>query len=94
MTIVMWVLLGALLCGVVSLAWLLVQAFRQQGRLLLRIEALERRAGGPDAPEGDPARGGLPLATAFPPFRLPDLEGEEVGLEDLETRVFLVHWSP
>lgn len=94
MTIVMWVLLGALLVGVMSLAWLLVQAFRQQGRLLLRIEALERRAGGLDAPEGDPARGGLPLATAFPPFRLPDLEGEEVGLEDLETRVFLVHWSP
>ena len=94
MTIVMWVLLGALLVGVMSLAWLLVQAFRQQGRLLLRIEALERRAGGLDAPEGDPARGGLPLATAFPPFRLPDLEGEEVGLEDLETRVLLVHWSP
>jgi peroxiredoxin len=94
MTIVMWVLLGALLFGVASLAWLLVQALRQQGRLLLRIEALERRAGGLDAPEVDPARGGLPLATAFPPFRLPDLEGEEVGLEDFETRVLLVHWSP
>ena len=94
MTIVMWVLLGALLFGVVSLAWLLVQALRQQGRLLLRIEALEQRAGGLDAPVVDPARGGLPLATAFPPFRLPDLEGEEVGLEDFETRVLLVHWSP
>ena len=94
MTIVMWVLVGALLLGVVALAWLLVQALRQQGRLLLRIEALERRAGGLDAPAADPARGGLPLATGFPPFRLPDLEGEEVGLEDLETRVLLVHWSP
>jgi peroxiredoxin len=94
MTIVMWVLLGVLLFGVVALAWLLLQALRQQGRLLLRIEALEQRAGSPDAPALDPARGGLPLATAFPPFRLPDLEGEEVGLEDLETRVLLVHWSP
>jgi peroxiredoxin len=94
MTIVTWVLLAALLLGVVSLAWLLVQALRQQGRLLLRIEALERRAGGVDEPPADPARGGLPLATAFPPFRLPDLDGEEVGLEDFETRVLLVHWSP
>jgi peroxiredoxin len=94
MTIVTWVLLGALLLGVVSLAWLLVQALRQQGRLLLRIEALERRAGGHDEPAADPARGGLPLATAFPSFRLPDLDGEEVGLEDFETRVLLVHWSP
>ena len=94
MTMVMWVLVAALLLGVVSLAWLLVQALRQQGRLLLRIEALERRAGGLDSPEADPARGGLPLATAFPPFRLPDLDGEEVGLEDFETRILLVHWSP
>jgi peroxiredoxin len=95
MTVVMWVLLVALLIGAVSLAWLLVQALRQQGRLLLRIEALERRAGGLAAPTPvDPARGGLPLATAFPPFRLPDLAGEEVGLEDFETRVLLVHWSP
>ena len=94
MTIVTWVLLGALLLGVVSLAWLLLQALRQQGRLLLRIEALERRAGGLDEPAADPARGGLPLATAFPPFRLPDLGGEEVGIEDFETRVLLVHWSP
>ncbi|MGH3061935.1 MAG: TlpA family protein disulfide reductase, partial [Gaiellaceae bacterium] len=94
MTIVTWVLLGALLLGVVSLAWLLVQALRQQGRLLLRIEALERRAGGLDEPAADPARGGLPLATAFPSFRLPDLDGEEVGLEEFETRVLLVHWSP
>jgi peroxiredoxin len=94
MTIVMWVLLGALLFGVVSLAWLLARVLQQQGRLLLRIEALERRTGGLDAPAVDPARGGLPLATAFPPFRLPDLEGEEVGLEEFETRVLVVHWSP
>ena len=94
MTIVMWVLLGALLIATVSLAWLLVQVLRQQGRLLLRIEALERHPGALETRADDPARGGLPPATAFPPFRLPDLEGEEVGLEDFETRVLLVHWSP
>ena len=94
MTIVLWLLLGVLGFAVLSLAWLLVQVIRQQGRLLLRIEALERPTNAPETPETDPARGGLPLATAFPPFRLPDLEGEEVELEDFETRVLLVHWSP
>ena len=94
MTIVMWALLGVLLLAVVLLAWLLVQVLRQQGRLLLRIEALERPTGALQASEGDPARGGLPLATAFPPFRLPDLGGKDVALEDFDTRVLLVHWSP
>ena len=86
MTIVIWVVLGVLVLAVMSLAWLLVQVLRQQGRLLLRIEALET-TGAPETAASDPARGGLPLATAFPPFRLPDLRGQEVGLEDFE--VFL-----
>jgi peroxiredoxin len=94
MTIVMWALLGVLLVGLVSLAWLLVQVLRQQGRLLLRIEALERSTSAAEPSPVDPARGGLPLATAFPPFRLPSLEGGEIGLEDLDKRVLLVHWSP
>jgi peroxiredoxin len=94
MTIVTWALLGVLLLAVVLLAWLLVQVLRQQGRLLLRIEALEGATSIPETPDGDPARGGLPLATAFPPFRLPDLGGKDVGLEELKTRVLLVHWSP
>ena len=94
MTIVVWVLLGVLLLAVVSLAWLVVQVIRQQGRLLLRIEALERPTTTLETSETDPARGGLPLATSFPPFRLPDLEGKEIELDDFETRVLLVHWSP
>ena len=93
MTIVMWALLGVLLLAVVLLAWLLVRVLQQQGRLLLRIEALERPTNVLETSE-DPARGGLPLATAFPPFRLAELGGKEVGLEDFETRVLLVHWSP
>jgi peroxiredoxin len=94
MTIVTWALLGVLLLAVVLLAWLLVQVLRQQGRLLLRIEALERATGALETPEADRTRGGLPLATAFPPFRLPDLGGKDVGLEEFKTRVLLVHWSP
>jgi peroxiredoxin len=96
MTVVVWVLIGALAFAVVSLAWLFFQVLRQQGRLLLRMEALEARLGVPEAGDGgDTARGGLPLATGFPPFRLSDLRGEQVELEDFRgTRVLLVHWSP
>jgi peroxiredoxin len=96
MTIVMWALIGLLAVAVVSLAWLLVQVLRQQGRLLLRLEALEARFGASEAPEdADPNRGGLPLATAFPPFQLTGLDGEPAALEDFYgRRVLLVHWSP
>jgi peroxiredoxin len=96
MTIVMWVLLGVLVVAVLVLAWTLLQVLRQQGRLLLRVEALEDRLGadGASSPT-DHARGGLPLALAFPPFRLAGLDGGEFQLEDLRgRRVLLVHWSP
>jgi peroxiredoxin len=95
MTIVMWALLGVLLVAVVSLGWLLLHVLRQQGRLLLRIEALEARSGASDTPGGGDPRGGLPLATPFPSFRLAGLEGEDISLEDFQgKRVLLVHWSP
>jgi peroxiredoxin len=96
MTVVVWVLLGVLAFAVVSLAWLFFQVLRQQGRLLLRMEALEARLGVPEVGDGgDSARGGLPLAMGFPPFRLADLRGEQVALEDFRgRRVLLVHWSP
>jgi peroxiredoxin len=96
MTIVAWVLVGALALGVLSLAWALLQVLRQQGRLLLRVEALEARLGTDETPtRSDHARGGLPLATSFPPFRLPSLDDGELGLEHFRgKRVLLVHWSP
>jgi peroxiredoxin len=95
MTFVMWALLGVLVLAVLTLGWLLLQVLRQQGRLLLRIEALEARGGAPDAAAEGGTRGGLPLATGFPRFRLPNLEGEDVSLEDFQgRRVLLVHWSP
>jgi peroxiredoxin len=96
MTVVVWVLIGALALAVVSLAWLLFQVLRQQGRVLLRMEALEARLSVPDAGDGaDIPGGGLPPATGFPPFRLFDLGDEQVALEDFRgKRVLLVHWSP
>ena len=94
MTIVVWVLIGLLLVGVLLMAWSLLHMLRQQGRLLLRVEALEARIGTDEAPgRAEPA--GLQPATPFPPFRLPSLDDGEVALEQFQgERVLLVHWSP
>lgn len=69
--------LAALLvaCG---LGW---QLLRQNGRMLLRLEAVERRLdelafGGPEGPAG------LPLDAAAPEFDLPDLAGQRHTLAE------------
>lgn len=93
-----WIVVGVLALALVALASVVFGLLRQHGRLLLRVEALEQgrapalqgaaagRNGGPE---------GLPPATPLPAFRLPDLGGHEVGLEDLHgRRVLLVHWDP
>jgi peroxiredoxin len=54
--------------------WALMHILRQNGRLLLRIEALETRAGGPV--ETPPP--GLPVNGAAPAFSLKDLYGKTV----------------
>jgi peroxiredoxin len=84
--------------------WLaLYQVVKQQGRLLLRLDELERRGGvpqttGASAPHmrsqhAQPA--GLPVGTAIPPFGLPDLKGNIVRLDDFKNeRVLLINWSP
>src|ERR671937_41703 len=85
---IVWVLLGLLAVAVVGLGWALFQILRQQGRLLLRLESLERLALGDELVGGLGANGsprpeaGLPLATAMPSFSLPDLAGRVVALED------------
>ncbi|MGD1092231.1 MAG: MauE/DoxX family redox-associated membrane protein [Bryobacteraceae bacterium] len=59
--------------------WALVHVLRQNGRLLLRLDAVEAKlAGGVDAP-----RLGLPVNEAAPGFNLPDLEGGRITLEML-----------
>jgi peroxiredoxin/uncharacterized membrane protein YphA (DoxX/SURF4 family) len=85
-----------LLCGAGLLvtaatgAWVVLGLLRQQGRLLLRIETLERdggRAGSPSVPQ-------LPVATDF---SLPDLDGNVVSLALLRARgrpVLLVFTDP
>ena len=80
----------ALLAG----GWLGWQLLRQNGRLLLRVEELEKRL---DALEfGEPgAPPGLPLDSPAPNFELPDLEGRPIALAQFRGRpVLLLFFNP
>jgi peroxiredoxin len=65
----------ALAVGV--LAWAVYQLLRQQGRLLLRLDAVEAQLGDRSQYEG------LPVGTPAPFFALPSLSGENVTLDAL-----------
>jgi methylamine dehydrogenase accessory protein MauD len=66
---------GLLLSAVVTLeGWAIVNLLRAQGRLLLRLDALEAMVG--DHP-------GLPVGTVAPSFALPGLSGQTLTLEGL-----------
>jgi len=77
---------GLALLGV--LAWLVLNVLRQQGRLLVRLEALEGRlAGGELAEAGAPVAAahepGLPVGSPAPGFQLSGLYGETLTLDAL-----------
>jgi peroxiredoxin len=82
---------GGLALGVgllVMVALLLLNLVRQNGRLFLRIEALEARleaAGIAPAPEQMPfeSEAGLPVGASAPAFQLSGLHGETLTLEAL-----------
>lgn len=75
---------------VAGLAAVVYQLFRQQGRLLLRLDQVERQVRRMIGSEPD----GLEVGTAFPAFELPDLDGRPVALADFYgRRVLLVNWS-
>ena len=85
-----WLALGATLALLVALAGgmaAMLGLLRQNGRLLLRIEAVEGalQAQGIPIPETDePAETvGLPVGGTAPSFSLPDLHGETVTLSEL-----------
>ncbi len=82
--IIAMAVLGLVVAG---LAVIVVQLFRQQARLLLRLDRVEHLIGG-SQPDG------LAVGTALPDFELPDLDGRQVALRDLRgQRVLLIHWS-
>jgi methylamine dehydrogenase accessory protein MauD len=82
------VLLVLVVVVLVLEGWLGFNLLRQHGRLLLRVEELEKRLH-PEAPslgaeqqQAAPVLG-LPVGNVAPEFRLPDLEGETRTLADL-----------
>jgi methylamine dehydrogenase accessory protein MauD len=97
-------LFGLAVLGLVGAQWwFLVQLLRQNGRLLGRLQALEARLGvdgAAPAPSGNGSRraeDGLPVGTLAPAFKLPDLDDEEVTLDDLRAEgkpVALIFTSP
>jgi peroxiredoxin len=79
--------------------WLGLQLLRQNGRLLLRLDALEERlARLAPAPARAPAREesrGLPLGGDAPPFALPDLTGAPTSLAAYRgRRLLLLFFNP
>ncbi len=74
-----------LVAAVALQSWLILHLIRQQGRLLLRLDDLEKGLGG-SAPElFDPLKEArdLPVGEVAPSFELPSLAGGSVGLDDL-----------
>ncbi len=93
----------ALLAVVVGLGWVVINLLRQNGRLLLRIEALESHLGIVPAPpdaaaiEAAPAQLGLAVGVPAPAFQLTDLAGASYSGAALLARgkpLLLVFSSP
>src|SRR3954469_20006558 len=74
--------------------WLGYQLARQNGRILLRLESIERRLGShPPAPR--PEAGGLAVGAVAPDFELPDLTGARRKLSEFRGRdVLLIFFNP
>ena len=89
--IVAEILLGLLIAIV---AWLAYQLVRQNGRILLRLEAIEARLG--KEPAADRRRSaGLPIGTPAPKFELPDLAGVRRNLSQFRGEdVLLIFFGP
>jgi peroxiredoxin len=74
------------------------QLVKQQGRILLRLDAIERSPKmadhGSAAVSEDVEVEGLPSGTVFPPFEFPDLSGRTRALDEFRgKRLLLIHWS-
>ena len=85
---------GLLVLGLLAfVAWFMVHLLRQNGRLLVRLEALEQRVASDEdaapeageAPEAQP-EAGLPVGAEAPGFSLQGLYGETLTLEALRAR--------
>jgi len=93
--------MGALVFGSI-LPWLLVavggglalQLFRQNGRILLRLDAIEDRLPARSGAARPPAQG-LPVGSPAPEFELPDLNGRNRKLSEFRGRdILLLFFNP
>ena len=97
---VVGLVVGLTVFGVLAIQGLfLLKLLRQNGRLLLRVEALEGGLGGEPSGDGEEAEppAGLPIGDSAPEFELPGLEGERLTLESLrasEKPVMLLFTDP
>ena len=85
------IMIVVLSLAVVGLAAVVYQLVKQNGRILLRLDQLEKKpaAVAQDEPQG------LAVGTPVSPFSLPDLSGRTVSLEEfLGRQTLLVYWSP
>ena len=91
-----WPLLALLNASVSAvLAVALFHVLRQNGRMLLRLDAVEARLGSAESMSPEPS--GLPVGTLAPTFSLPDLDGSTVTLEAMAEagkRIVLVFSEP
>jgi peroxiredoxin len=96
MTIVLGTVLPWLLIAIGT--WLVYQLARQNGRILLRLESIEKQIGlraGPHAGAKRREAGGLALGTVAPDFELPDLTGVRRKLSEFrEQNVLLIFFNP
>jgi peroxiredoxin len=75
--------------------WLLYQLLRQNGRILLRLEALEEQVAQLSAPSRAQAPQGLEVGSPAPDFELPDLDRKRVRLSHWQgRRVLLIFFNP
>lgn len=91
-------LAGLLLAVVVVTIWatlfILYQVIKQQGRVLLRLDGIEQQLQTIAAATEPAVVEGLPVGEPFPAFKLPNLDGNEVALEDFSgKKVLVVNWS-
>lgn len=86
-TVLPWLLTGV---GI----WLGFQLVRQNGRLLLRLEAIEKRLA-PRSADKRREAGGLPIGMTAPDFELPDLTGVHHRLSEFrDSNVLLIFFNP
>src|SRR4051794_6253788 len=75
--------------------WLFYQLLRQNGRILLRLEAVEEQVAQLGAASAAQAPQGLNPGSSAPDFELPDLSGKPVSLAHWRgRRVLLVFFNP